>query len=135
MVNKLGWIKIVEASIAFVIIASVLLSLNISNQRVNVYTDYDFAEQIMNEMQANASIRGQIINENGRVLTTLDSFLSGELSNYQVRYSFVICDYMAECSEPEELKAVKREVYSTSRIVSADTNLFNPKIVRLFVWR
>ena len=125
VMNKKGIIKIIEASIAILIVASILF-INYNKEIVSETPDYsENARDILEELANNVSLRGEVL-DNGNVDSFIDSKLPTHL-NYEVR----ICDVNAACGISS---LPNGDVYSAERIISSNLDTYNPKKVRLFLW-
>lgn len=144
MVNKIdrkGWLRVVEASIAILMVLSSLMIINNGiRQRQEVALDDNF-NSILGKMAENNTLRGEILSYNYsnpsnaagnyQILIDINGFLSREIQDRAVNYSVSICGPLESCSME---KNIMGEVYSVERIVT--TNLtnsgFNERKVRLY---
>ncbi|MBX4196550.1 hypothetical protein KW805_03105 [Candidatus Pacearchaeota archaeon] len=146
MVNKKGWLRIVEASMAIIIVFGVLLAL--TNNRTTTPGN-NLGEQIpslLDEMAQNKTIREDVIRynasttitaaqqaENQRILTRVEGFV-GERIEQSINHTVKICNPEELCSlavYPHDADAV----YSYERIISSTLESYDPKKVKLFLWR
>jgi hypothetical protein len=139
MVNKRGWLRIVEASIAILIIMAVLL---IVSQRTAVRTQTDLSVMItpiLEEIAKNVTLREVVINDNNESNYSemvLRGFIAQRLKDPNIGYDLKICNYQDVCGLDTYPKDAKGNVYSGGRIISStlDTEGTGPKKVQIFLW-
>jgi hypothetical protein len=125
VMNKKGIIKIIEASVAILIVASILF-ISYNKSVVGRTTDYsENARDILEELANNVSLRNVVLG-NGNVDSFIDSKLPTHL-NYEAR----ICEVNAACGISS---LPSGDVYSGERIISSNLSIYDPKKVRLFLW-
>lgn len=142
--NKRGWLRIVEASIAIILIMSVLLIV-FQNRKMATPTDLtENTKIILEEIAKNSSLRMETLSynssslanssENSGIISNLKVFVSSKLPS-NLNYEIVICNPEQFCSL-EPYPNTKNEVYSSERIISADVVFENytPKKIKLYVW-
>lgn len=135
MVNKKGFMRIVEASIAILL---VLAALAIISMRKNETNEEDISLRIypiLEEIGGNATLRKDIIANPVNAEAELDSFVKLRIGQNQFARGVKICEINSACALDEEI--VNSEIYSVERIVSAslDIESFAPKRVKIFLWR
>lgn len=136
MRGKIGFLRIVEAFIAILIIAGVLGFIyleKIQGPREEELV-FEHIRLILKEISNNPDLR--------RAVLASDNFsLEGNISEIiplQYDFDFRICNLNEACGieNPEEF--IDREVYSDEVSVAIDLDSlgeeFNPKKIRLFVW-
>jgi hypothetical protein len=142
MENKRGWIKILEAFIAVLIISGILLF--VTNQGYlnrNRSTEiYDAEVSILREIQLNNTLRQSILNTislpvestDGNFPDVVMNKIDKEKPSYlecraKICESGVLCDLD---SPPDE------EIYAQSVIITVtlDSPVFSPKRLKLFCW-
>ncbi len=139
MVNKKGWLRIVEASIAILIIMAVLL---IVSQRTIVSTQTDLSNRItpmLEEIAKNVTMREKVINdtnESDYAETMLREFIGQRLKDPNIGYDLKICNYQDVCGLNTYPKDAKGNVYSAGRIISSTLTSegTGPKKVQIFLW-
>ena len=141
--NKKGWIKIVEAFIAILMIVSVL-TIIVMKDLVIKDDGYDriYEEEfyILQKIQLNSSLRQDIL---GATPIPIEStnlnfpfekdsiFASTALKTFNC--SFKICVPNEECvlgNSPAE-----QEVFGKSIIINSNLTVYNPRELALFCWR
>lgn len=133
MVNKRGWIRIVEASLAIIIIFGVLIVLNASKN--NNYT-IDLSDKIpplLEKIALNETLREKIVSGINVSETENESMviISESIKNPRINYSFKICNLNEFCTlEPYP----NAEVFAGERIISSSLNRIAPVKIKLFLW-
>jgi len=128
--NKKGWIKIVEAFIAVIIIASVMLTIYAKQPTRNMNQEITKIEDsILNEISQNSMMRQQVLNGDAAGILAITSFVQTKIPanlNFTVR----ICSVDEICG----LDVYRKEVYARERIISSTLQKYSPKKIRLFAW-
>ena len=132
-------IRIVEASIAIIIIMVALFFVFNQNRAVIITEDYDeMGRDVLEEIASNSQFRTDILEgrnvdnkgymENGPIIDFLVTRIP-EYLGYQIR----VCAPEDSCGAETYLA---EEVFSQERIISADINSNSnlPKKIRLFLW-
>lgn len=146
--NKKGFVKIIEASIAVLIIASILLIL--INQNVSQTEDieeriYDIQDSVFREIQLNDSLREEIVNvEDSDLPVEWEEFDDGivpELEGIKNKIETRIpsnlecvaklCNPSNNCELNED---IEENVYSRDLILAATLETYNPRRLKLFCW-
>jgi len=123
--NKRGIIKIIEASVAILIVASVLF-VNYNKGIVEKTPDYsENARDILEELASNSYMR-DIVLDSGDV----DSFVVGKLPPH-LDFESRVCEIGEACG----ISVLPQgNIFSAERIISSNLDSYNPKKVRLFLW-
>lgn len=145
MVNKRGWLRILEAGISVLLIFGVILI--ISSQRGSPNNDPEFTDEandILEELSKNNALRTAVLKydlskdetylQNGMILEDIDLFIESRLKQSYLKYEIKICDPVVNCYLDEF--PVDKEVYVADRLISTtpqETN-FQPKRIKIFVW-
>lgn len=139
--DKRGWLRVVEASLAVMMVLSSLLIINNSvKQKQEVALDEDFYS-LLEKIAENSTMRGDILSYNYsnpsnaagnyRIILNLNSFLAGEISDRAVNYSVSICSVRDNCNLETNIGG---EIYSVERIIT--TNLtgsgMNEKKIKIY---
>lgn len=138
MVNKKGWIRIVEATIAILIIIAAIFS--VSEIRKNKFEE-DLAETInplLENVAKNNTMREKIILDNDTSEEAEDmirEFIAKNIRAPNIGYDVKICPSDSICSldkYPEDAE----NVYAGSRIISSTLTEAGegPKKISLFLW-
>lgn len=137
--GKRGWIKIVEATVAVLIVAGVLLIViekGYVNFDFNSEKIYEIQDSILKDIQLNDSLRQDIIN-----ITTLpinlESFptdvrikIESEIPSY-LNCTAKICVLNQTCTMDEFIEG---NVYSRSIAILAVNTEYRPRQIRIFCW-
>ena len=128
MKNKRGWLRILEAFIAIILITSVLIVLysrTIEKPR-RAEEIYNLQEIILDEIADSLELREAVLNNR---IEEIESFVSGKIPG-GFAFSIKICEVEEIC----ELEEYKKEVYSSERIISSVLEQYEPKKVKIFMW-
>ncbi len=139
--NKKGWIRIVEVTIAILlIIGSVVLVIEQKKPSIQEDLSERFAE-LLEEAVKDTLLRDKIISSEKKEdkEKELRNYLSSKIDSNLFLFEVKICDASeSSCPEPGNLPGNK-EVYTNERIVSVasttEKDQYNPQRVRLFAWR
>lgn len=124
--NKKGWIKIVEAFIAIILIASILLTIYAKPQRISNEEILKIEDSLLNEISQNEILRRDVMNSsNESIASFIQSRIPGNL-NFIVK----ICSVDDVCG----LDLYRKEVYSRERIISSSLQEYEPKKLKIFMW-
>ncbi len=128
MINsKKGWIKIAEAFIAVMLIATILLTAyykqpgNVGNEAI-----LKIEESLLDEIAHNESLRTDILKKDG---DNVESFILGKIPS-NLDFEAAICEVNATCSA----SFYTGEVYSKDRIISSNLSSYAPQRLRIFMW-
>ena len=149
MVNKKGWIRIVEASIAVLLIASTVL-LVYENRKIqsNESQLENLISPILEEMANNNTIRNRTLSydttnspnlpANAQIINDLAQFAKKRITYTNLNYSIIICEpnNLNGCSLTDYALDAVGGVFVKERIIGASllgTNL-NPKKIRFYIW-
>lgn len=134
--NRKGWIRILEAVIAILLVSSVLLYIYPrASQRPDLSEYmYDLEREILNDMVLDVQLRKAVLEED---LQTIGDFVNESIPP---AYGHVvkICDLtdakgnIIPCKMDEYVEA---DIYVEEVVISSEIgSLYKPKKVRLFVW-
>ena len=130
--NRKGIIRIVEASIAILIVASVLF-MTYTRGITEDSPDYsENARDMLEELANDVNLRDDVLAYNGGdVPQNILDFIDARKSNY-LSMSVIICLPNELCGQSEFVG----DVFSAERIISTnvDSSGFSPKKIRLFLW-
>lgn len=127
MKNKKGWIKIVEAFMAVIILASVMLTIYAKQPTRTMNQEIiKIEDSILNEISQNEVLRQNVLDENEISITL---FIQSKIP-VNLNFTARICQIDDICG----LDVYRKEVYARERIISSTLKEFAPKKLRLFVW-
>ena len=138
MNNKRGWIRIMEAVTAILIMASVLIVLYTNNAPEVNYSDYVYNLQIGilmdiagDEILRNETLKSTEVPNN--VSVVLRDFVEQKLpENFD--FDLRVCNISSNNCLSNKTQNLSVQVYVEDRIISSNLVSYNPKIIRLFVW-
>lgn len=126
--NKKGWLRIIEAFISVLIVASVLIILSSRIPKQDRAENmHDIQRSILEQVSSNETLRAEIL-ENDKTKT--ESFVENNLPVY-LNSTVKICEISEVCGMPFY---VEKEVYSDEILITANLTKFSPKKLKLFVW-
>ena len=148
MVNKRGWIRIVEALVAVLLITGVLLvMINRDNNDSSDLSNkiYSLQLAILREIQLDDSLRDEILSAKEGEINALPivwkDFESEGLLNIKIRISERIPDYLeceARLCELDNICSIQKDldknIYSQSVAIVATKDYYNPRQLKLFCW-
>lgn len=133
--NKEGFLRIVEATIAIVIIAGVLFLFFIESREAKKPDLSEKARDILDEISKNTSLRTKIVNYNtdppDQIPAGLSNYVSNRIFEDYLAYEIRICEVDSACGQ---INYIPGDVYSAERIISSTINALGPKKIRLFIW-
>ncbi len=147
--NKRGWIRIVEAFVAILLIAGVLLIVidkgYIGNKDISKKV-YDTQLSILKEIQLDNELRTQILgidlSDGGvEVVCTaqiLDKCIPSTVSEKIASRTPDYLECQAKVCKLNEICALSeyldKDVYSKPVAITADLDIYNPRQLKLFCW-
>lgn len=133
MVNDRGWIRIVEASIAIMIILGVLISVrSVTNQN----SSEDLSEKItplLEEIASNHTLREIVVREGTDAEGEIISFLNTKVTNPSINYTVRVCPIEDAICPLERYPS--QEVFVQERVISSVLGDVSPKRVKIFMWK
>ncbi|MBI2452530.1 hypothetical protein HYV50_05675 [Candidatus Pacearchaeota archaeon] len=146
--DKKAFMRIVEATLAVLIIFSALLLLSY-NRTPQKTTDLGkMIPPLLREVAENPDLRTQIINyntskpqedqSNAPILNNTELFIKERIPNQALNFSISICplnDSVCPLRIPYPREA--EEIFAGERVISASVTerKFDPKRIKLFIWR
>ena len=137
--NKRGWVKIIEAFISILFLMGVILvvmnSGKISNDS-DLKDIYNKELIILREIQLNETLRTEILNADASVnwddfpTDTKAKIIEKIPTNFECQAK--ICPLEDSCIM--EGQVTNFEVYAKSIVISANSDTYNPKQLKLFCW-
>jgi hypothetical protein len=135
MMNKRGWIKMLEVTIAITIMVGAILfvySGSVGSVSLQDYI-YTYHKEILSKISIDNDLRGYVMSENVSALRESISLPSN------LDYSIRICDLTSPptpCNMDSELflSLIDKEIYARDTIVVANLSDYSPKRVKLFIW-
>ena len=140
MRNKRGWIRIVEAFAAFLLIAGVVLFL--INRGYFGGSDisekvYDFEKGVLRDIELNNAYRQYILG----IENVPSTLAEGAVKDYidknkpsNLECSAVVCKLELVCSLDPYPPEAKGDIYAQSVAITATTSDYKPRQIKLFCW-
>jgi len=127
VMNKKGWIKIVEAFMAIMIIAAVMLTIYTRQPERSVNQEIiKIEDSILDEISQNNIMRQKILDgDNASSMFFVQARIPDNLN-----FSVKICNVDDICG----IETYRKEVYARERIISSTLKQYSPKKIRLFMW-
>ena len=136
MVNKRGWIRIIEAVVAVLIIVGVVLTM-IGGSYVSKIKDsgkiYEIEKVILKEIQLNNSLRTAIVGITfGEDVPQIVVDKINQRKPDYLNCTSKICEISDACilDSYED-----KEVYAKSVMISSDTETYSPRQLKIFCWK
>ena len=132
--NKKGIVKIIEASVAILIVSSVLF-INYNKGISPENPDYsENARDILEELANNGSMRTTVVNmligvEPVNASSEILDFIDLRIPSHLNREAKV-CKTNLACGQSSYVG----NVFSAERIISSNLDNYNPRKIRLFLW-
>jgi len=135
MVNKRGWLRIMEATVAITIFASVLLV--VYSQQISIVDKSEpieiLQEKILSEIEMNNNLRSLVLNDDEYKINNYFTYYFPDYLDYYIR----ICDLtedVAPCKLHDYSAIYDKEIYVKNTIISGNLTHYEPKFVNVFVW-
>ncbi len=141
MVNKRGILRIIEASIAILIIAGVLLIIFMGGRDSGEEDLRKHIHDLLDEAAKDSALRKKIVDCGG--LNNCDS-IEGELEDFlRERISSIGANIELEAEICELEEAVcqsdglpnSNDIYVGERAITSTPDTYDPKRVKLYMWR
>ena len=116
MVNNKGFLKVVEATIAVMLIFGTLLWVT---SKTMSGTEGDLGvilNPILKEIADNSSLRLEIIKNSSNVLTHLENFVEQRIDNPSLNYSVVRCELNEPCSLGFVPSGAKGDIFASGKV-------------------
>jgi len=142
--NKRGWIRIVEAFIAILLVAGVILIvINQGNTKKEDISSrvYNAQLSILREIQLNSTARGEILNVSDSVLpldwANFDSYVPTSKAKIEERTPSYLDCVGRICSVDDLcvlLNIQVRDIYAEYVVIGSNLETYNPRILKIFCW-
>lgn len=144
MRNKRGWMRILEATIAVLLVTGVLLFVysehNLSSQGIDDYAS-NLQKKILKDISFDSILRNFVLNDSilnvdSAEFQRVNEFVNDSISQPPFNYSLRICDLGTPCKMNSEVfqDTLSYEIHSEEIIISANILKYSPRKVRLFLW-
>lgn len=135
MVNKRGWLRIIEASIAILIVAATILVM-MNRQQPDIQRDIsEIIPQLLEEIAENSTLRNKIITSDPNVNGELNRFIDQRIEYNEIKYAFEICEIDNPCYL-RDYPSEEYDIFTAERIISSSLTQeeFKPKRLKIFLW-
>lgn len=141
MRGKRGWIRILEATVAVLIVSGAILAVYSERsveRRVTAAEFFrDLQKEILDDISLDVDLRMAVLNEN---YTMLNSFVEGDMPN-ELGYLIRICDIDEICKMDDDtfIATMDKDIFVEEVVISSEigdgTNpIYSPKKVKFFAW-
>lgn len=129
--QRRGWIRIVEAVIAIMILAGFLSFVLISQNKKVDFSEYasNIESSIIREVSKDDNMRSYILEEN---LTGVNSYIKSIIPA-TFNFSSRICNIGDACGCLD--CPLNKDVYADSAFIASSLSQYKPKQFKLFIWR
>ncbi len=139
MVGKNGVLRVLETTIAILIISSVVIFFSVRTQNENDLHLDKIAPPLLEEISKNTSLRDIVISSNQENKKNNEKiiidFISPKIKIGGINYTVKICELNDICVIDTPIDSFD-DIYVSERVISATPLVgFNPKIVKIFLWR
>ncbi|MFH1238291.1 MAG: hypothetical protein ABIH79_02035 [archaeon] len=138
MKTKRGWIRILEATIAVLMVSGILIVVySRYNDRGTGPEDYIYSlqRQILRDISSRTDLRSYVLTEN---IVPLDNYVNEKIPT-TFNYSLKICNFTSpptpcKLDATDFIATMNTDIYAEEIIISADFETYSPKKIKLFVW-
>jgi hypothetical protein len=132
MKNKRGWIKIVEAVLAVLLLSVFLVFVYIRHSDgvdIGEYV-YRLERSILVDIEKNNTLRGDVLSERK---DRLNDFADSRISE-AFDFSFEICSFSEICGLKSREYPIDKNIYADSVLITSTLEEYEPKQLKLFIW-
>jgi hypothetical protein len=145
--NKRGIIRIIEATIAIVIILGVILVISSTRRTASESDMTGTINSLLEELSRNDALREEIVTTydlninatdppNDKITADIMAFLDERITNKAAfGYAAVVCSPSYTCGLEPYPDNVDGDIFTNSRTLSSTLEQFSPKRVKIFLWR
>ena len=138
MVNNRGILRIIEASIAVLVILTVILTFSLVKRAQNERDLSVLTGPLLEEVAKDNVLRAEIISDNSpdnrNSNISVTNFLSSRINDPSLCYRTRVCDVNDLCSLETYPKDITGNIYASSRIISSTLSSSKSKKVSIFMW-
>lgn len=134
--SKHGWIRVVEAFIAIMMIFAALLIIISKQSQQEDYKEeiIKLQSSIISQISHDDNLRNEILSDN---TNGTEEYITSAIPN-NINFSVKICNFMNVCPNPVNYSYIlDREVYSNEVLIAANLTYFNEtntKKLKIFFW-
>lgn len=131
MKDKKAWLRIIEAFMAILIVASVLIIVMLRNPSQLDRGDEIYEKQrfILKQVSLNDSLRGEILISKTNNTEKFIESLAPVSWNFTTR----VCGFEEICEMLPSFN-IEKEVYVDQILITSNLTYFNPRKFKFFVW-
>ncbi len=137
--NKNGIIRIVESTIAILLIFIVLLVIFVKDKQTETEDLTALISPLLEEIAKNNDLREKVINNPSQAEIEINDFLKSGIIRIDLGYTTKVCELSDLCSLINFPETRDGNIYSKERIISTylgnDLNNLRMKKVKIFLWR
>lgn len=134
--NKGGWLRIVEAAVSILIIFGALLIIFNTQIEISEKNLSDTLPSILDEISKNLTLREKIVSGNDTgIINEINLILSKRIKQPYLNYTVKICEPNEICSLEAYPENAQGDIFAAERIVSSTLTQYNPKKLKIFLWR
>jgi hypothetical protein len=137
MVNKKGWLRIVEAVIAIFIIFGVLIVIQYKGEKKASLDLSDICSPLLEQIARNISTRAKVVSQDPSAFKEINSTISEKLDKYGAMSELKLCSVEDPCSLSLQTSSLLKgkEIQSFERIISSTPSKFATQRIKVFVWK
>lgn len=132
--SKKAWLRILEATIAIILIASVVMVIFLRQSSPQNIRDEIFNVEniILSEIAQNDELRQQVLNSNEEEIR---NFISQRIPS-NLNFTLKICNIGDHICGLPSLKNTytNKEIYTQQVVITSTLQEYDPKKIKLFVW-
>ena len=133
MVNKRGWLRIIEAAVSILIVFGAVLTVTTTN-RAKYSTDYcTTLAPLLEEIAENVTLREEILARSST--TGTEQFLAHRIRNPALAYEVRICNPDSTLCPHTQSGYENIDICTEERIIAATPEGFNPKKLKIFLFK
>jgi hypothetical protein len=137
MVNKKAIFRIVEASIAILIVLGVILVVSTETERKSEIDFSEILSSILDEVSRDVTLRDMIFSDELSARQNIKDFIENKIKKGKLDYEVKICYFKDVCSLDSYPVNAEGDIFFEERVISSslDNPNFKPKKIKLFLWR
>lgn len=137
--NKRAWIRIIEAVVAILFVAGVLLLIvnkNISQVDSGADEISSIENSILQEIQLNNTLRAEVLGAGTSTPSSIEDKINSRAPSW-LTCEAVICEPEESCSLTLTEENQNKDIYAESIIITTtpESTSYSPKELKLFCWR
>ena len=133
MVARRGWLRIVEAMVAVLLIFSSVLVVLYQNSQRTAHDLCSLLDPLLAEVSKEEQLRTDLLHQNS---TSTEIFIGKRIANPLLTFHVQVCLLEGVCVlEPAFAPVDNQEVCARERIVSSTSEQLQPTRIKLFLFR